>query len=188
MIKELILKNRSYRRFHENERLSKEQLMEWVELARVSGSARNAQSFKYLLITEKPECEKLFPLLAWAGYLKDWTGPQKGERPAAYLVMLNDTSISTNYYCDHGISAQSILLGAVEAGYGGCILASVNRNKLTRIFSLPVQFEVIQVLALGKPSETVVLEEMKDGNYKYWRDEQGVHHVPKRPLQELIFS
>lgn len=130
MLEELIRKNRSYRRYHENERLSREQLKKWVNLARFSASARNAQSFKYILVTEQSDCDQLFPLLVWAGYLKNWNGPEKGERPAAYLVMLNDTIISSNYYCDHGIAAQSILLGAVEDGYGGCILASVNREEL----------------------------------------------------------
>lgn len=130
MLEELIRKNRSYRRYHENERLSREQLKKWVNLARFSASARNAQSFKYILVTEQSDCDQLFPLLVWAGYLKNWNGPEKGERPATYLVMLNDTIISSNYYCDHGIAAQSILLGAVEDGYGRCILASVNREEL----------------------------------------------------------
>lgn len=186
MIKELILKNRSYRRFHEKQRLSKNQLKKWIDLARLSASARNAQSLKYLLVTEEANCDRLFPLLGWAGYLKNWSGPEKGERPAAYIVMLNDASISTNYYCDHGIAAQSILLGAVEDGFGGCIIASVDRESLIRTFSLPEHLEVIQVLALGKPSEKVVLEEMVDGDYKYWRDEKEIHHVPKRPLDEII--
>ena len=188
MLTELIRKNRSYRRYHEKERLTREQLKRWVNLARLSASARNAQSFKYLLVTEESECDRLFPLMGWAGYLKNWNGPSKGERPAAYLVMLNDTSISTNYYCDHGIAAQSILLGAVEDGYGGCILASVNRRELVRIFSVPERYEVIQVIALGKPAETVVLEDMKDGDFKYWRDENQVHHVPKRALDELLLN
>ena len=186
MIKELISKNRSYRRFYERERISKESLKQWIDLARLSGSARNAQPLKYFLVTEEKDCDKLFPLLAWAGYLKNWHGPAEGERPAAYIVMLNDTGISTNYYCDHGIAAQSILLGAVEAGFGGCIVANVNRKELSKVFSLDGRFEVLQVLALGKPAETVKLEAMENGDYKYWRDQQGVHHVPKRPLDELI--
>ena len=186
MIRELILKNRSYRRFVEKERISPEQLKKWIDLARMSASARNAQSLKYVLVTGEANCAKLFPALAWAGYLKDWPGPEPGERPAAYIIMLNDRQITDNYYCDHGIAAQSILLGAVEDGYGACIIASVNRKKLSEGFGLDERFEVIQVLALGKPAEQVVLEEIKNDDYKYWRDEQGVHHVPKRPLDELI--
>lgn len=188
MLKDLILKNRSYRRFKESERLTNEQLRKWLELARFSASARNAQSLKYILVVDEIQCDKLFPLLGWAGYLKGWDGPKKGERPAAYFVMLNDREITNNYYCDHGIAAQSILLGAVEDGYGGCIIASVNRAKVKDVFELDDRFEVIQVLALGKPAEKVVLEEMENDDYKYWRDEEDVHHVPKRSIEELIYK
>lgn len=188
MLKELILKNRSYRRFYQSERISESQLRDWVDLARNSASARNSQSLKYILSTDKSFNAQIFEQLAWAGYLSYWDGPVEGERPSAYIVMLHDTLITGNYLCDDGIAAQSILLGAVEAGFGGCIIYSVNRNKLREILNLSGQFEIIQVLALGKPKETVVLEEMKDGNVKYWRDENQVHHVPKRSLDEIILE
>ncbi len=186
MIKDLIKQNRSYRRFIQNERIDCQLLLDWVELARFSASGRNAQSLKYVLVTEDEACAKVFPLLSWAGYLKEWAGPKEGEQPAAYIVMLHDTKISNNYYCDDGIAAQSILLGAVEAGFGGCILASVKRAGLRELLALNERFEIIQVLALGKPAEKVVLEDMKDDDIKYWRDEEGVHHVPKRTLDEMI--
>jgi nitroreductase len=188
MLKELILKNRSYRRFYQSERISKSQLIDWVDLARCSASARNAQSLKYILSTDESLNAEIFEQLSWAGYLSYWNGPEEGERPSAYIVMLHDTLISGNYLCDDGIAAQSILLGATEAGFGGCIIHTVNRNKLKEILKLTDQFEIIQVLALGKPKETVVLEEIKDGDFKYWRDENQVHHVPKRSLDEIIIQ
>lgn len=188
MLKDLILKNRSYRRFHETERISEKQLKEWVDLARFSSSARNAQPLKYILITGQEQRDQLFPLLSWAGYLRDWGGPAQGERPSAYIVMLLDRNITGNCLCDDGIAAQSIMLGAVEAGYGGCIVASLKRAELQKMFKLDNRYEIIQVLALGKPAETVVLEEIKDGDYKYWRDEKSIHHVPKRSLEELILD
>ena len=131
---------------------------------------------------------QLFDLLAWAGYLTTWPGPVDGERPSAYIVVLNDTLIAGNYFCDDGIAMQSMLLGAVEAGYGGCIIHSVNRNKLRELLNLSEQYEILYVLALGKPVETVVLDEVNDGDIKYWRDENQVHHVPKRPLDEIILK
>jgi nitroreductase len=88
--------------------------------------------------------------------------------------------------CDDGIATQSILLGAVEAGYGGCIIRAVNRKKLREILNLPEQFEIIQVIALGKPKEAIILDEMTNGEIKYWRDANQVHHVPKRSLEEII--
>ena len=186
MLKELILRNRSYRRFYQYERISKTQLTDWVDLARCSASARNSQSLKYILSNDAPLNAEIFEHLAWAGYLSTWKGPEEGERPSAYIVMLHDTLVSGNYLCDDGIATQSIMLGAVEAGFGGCIISSVNRNRLKEIFKLSDQFEIIQVLALGKPKETVVLDEVKEGDIKYWRDENQVHHVPKRILEEII--
>jgi nitroreductase len=188
MLKELILKNRSYRRFFQSEKISIEQLREWVDLARNSASARNAQPLKYYLSTDESLNNQIFEQLAWAGYFPTWKGPEEGERPSAYIVILHDTFISGNYLCDDGIATQSILLGAVEAGFGGCIIYSVNRNKLKEILNLDNQFEIIQVLALGKPKETVVLDEMKNEDVKYWRDENQVHHVPKRSLDEIIIQ
>jgi nitroreductase len=186
ILKDLVLRNRSYRRFYQSERISKTQLLDWVDLARNSASARNAQPLKYLLSTEETLNAEIFEHLAWAGYLTQWPGPEEGERPSAYIIMLYDTRISGNYLCDDGIATQSILLGATEAGFGGCIIYSVNRSKLRETLSLPDHFEIVQVLALGKPKETVVLEVIKEGDVKYWRDENQVHHVPKRPLEEII--
>ena len=188
MLKDLILKNRSYRRFYQSESISETQLRDWIDLARNSASARNAQSLKYILSTDESLNAQIYEQLSWAGYLTKWNGPEKGERPSAYIVMLNDTSISGNYLCDDGIAIQSILLGAVEAGFGGCIIHSVNRNKLREIVNLPEQFEILHVIALGKPKETVTLDEMKAGDIKYWRDENQIHHVPKRPLDEIILE
>ncbi len=188
MIRELILKNRSYRRFVQSEKITVEQLTSWVELARFSASGRNAQSLKYVLTNDEPTNHKVFECLGWAGYLTNWKGPAEGEQPSAYITMLHDTTISDNYFCDDGIAAQSILLGAVEAGFGGCIIASVNRKKLCEILQIPEHLEIIQVLALGRPAETVVIDDVVEGDIKYWRDEQSVHHVPKRTLNELIIS
>ena len=188
MLKELILKNRSYRRFYQSEPISNSLLRDWIDLARNSASARNAQSLKYFVSSDELLNTQIFEQLAWAGYLTTWKGPEEGERPSAYVVLLHDTLISGNYFCDDGIAIQSILLGATEDGFGGCIIHSVNRNKLREVLNLSEQYEILYVLALGKPKETIVLEEIKDGDFKYWRDENQVHHVPKRSLDEIIIE
>jgi nitroreductase len=188
MIRELVIKNRSYRRFDESVKISNDELSAWVDLARFSASGRNAQPLKYILSVEKEKNSKIFSTLGWAAYLKDWDGPDEGERPSAYIVQLLDTAIGTNFYCDDGIAMQSILLGAVEEGFGGCIFRTINKPKLMELLSIPEQYQIINVIALGKPIEIVVLEEMKQGDFKYWRDEHGVHHVPKRSLEEIILK
>lgn len=187
-LKDLILKNRSYRRFYQDVSIPVETLKELINLARISPSARNSQSIKYIISSTPDKNALIFHELSWAGYLKDWKGPVEGERPSAYIVMLIDTSITDNYFCDEGIFANNILLGATEKGFGGCIIGSVERIKLQKALKIPKRFEIIQVVALGKPKEVVVLEEVKDGDIKYYRDENGVHHVPKRSLNELILD
>lgn len=186
---ELVRKNRSYRRFYQAESIEESTLRELVDLARQSASGKNAQPLKYYLSCEPGKNAVIFQHLGWAGYLKEWPGPIEGERPAAYIVVLGDRSVDKDFGVDHGIAAQTILLGATERGLGGCIIATVARKDLAPILGLPGHFEILFVIALGKPKEEVVLTEVgADGDIKYWRDAQGVHHVPKRPLAEIIVS
>jgi nitroreductase len=187
-IRELVLKNRSFRRFDQNGVISEAQLRGWVELGRLTASGGNRQLLRYVLSVDAALNAKIFPCLAWAGYLTSWPGPAEGERPTAYVVIVAEKSMVKGCICDHGIAAQSILLGAAEAGMGGCMIASIKREELAAVLGLPGQYEILLVLALGKPAEKVVIDPVKDGNIKYWRDEQGVHHVPKYSLDEIVLG
>jgi len=187
MLEDLIRKNRSYRRFHQDVPVDIETLRALVNLARLSASGSNLQPLKYILSCEPETNARIFPHTRWAGYLKDWPGPAEGERPTAYIVILGDTEIRKSFGCDHGIAAQSIMLGAAERGLGGCMIGSIDRGELRQVLDIPEQYDILLILALGKPKETVVLEEVgPDGSVKYYRDADGVHHVPKRSLDELI--
>jgi len=189
MMRDLVLKNRSYRRFYQEVDIKLETLKELVDLARLSASARNAQPFKYILSCEPRRNSLIFPHLAWARYIRGWPGPCERERPSAYIIILGDTEISRSFDCDHGIAAQSIMLGATEQGLGGCIIASIEKEGLRKSLEIPPRYEILLVLALGKPKETVVIEKVGDsGDIKYWRDSEGVHHVPKRPLDGIIIG
>jgi len=188
-LKDLIIKNRSYRRFVQEFPIERQTLRELVELARLSPSAANLQPLKYILSCDSQKNALIFPHLSWAGYLKDWPGPAEGERPSAYIIILADTEIARSVDCDHGIAAQSILLGAAEKGLGGCIIASVNREHLRKALDVPGRYQILLVLALGKPREKVVIEPIgSTGDIKYRRDIDGIHHVPKRSLDDIILS
>lgn len=189
MIEDLIKSNRSCRRFFQNEAIPVDTLRRLVNLARLSASAGNLQPLKYILSNAPHKNEIIFSCLAWAAYLKDWPGPSEGERPSAYIIMMGDWHIAKAFAIDLGIAAQSILLGAREQNLAGCMIGSINKELLEEMLHIPDHFEILLVIALGKPKETVVLEEVKPGaSIKYWRDEDGVHHVPKRPLDEIILS
>jgi len=187
MLKDLVRKNRSYRRFYQDAPVSLDTLRELVDLARLSASGANRQPLKYILCADPDTNARVFSSLAWAGYLTDWPGPVEGERPAAYIVILCDKEIAGSAGVDHGIAAQSIMLGATEKGLGGCIIASINKEALRETLDIPPRYDILLALALGKPKEQVVIESVgPDGDIKYYRDAGGVHHVPKRALEELI--
>ena len=187
MIRELILRNRSYRRFDQGQPVEDKTLRELVDLARMSASGANVQPLKYVLTCTPEMNAQVFEHLAWAGYLADWSGPAEGERPTAYITIVHDTDIVKTTGCDHGIAAQSILLGAAERGLGGCMIGSVNRPRLAEVLNLPKHLQIMLVIVLGKPVEKVVLEDAPaGGSIEYYRDANRVHHVPKRTLDEII--
>jgi nitroreductase len=189
MLEELVKKNRSYRRFDESFKVELDTLKELVGLARLSASGANLQPLKYVLSNAPEINEKIFSTLVWAAYLKDWAGPDKGQRPSAYIIVLLDKEISGGAGVDHGIACQTMLLGAVEKGLGGCMIGSVKREDLKKVMNLQDRYDILLVLALGKPAEEVVVEDVgPDGDIKYYRDENEVHHVPKRGLKDLIIG
>lgn len=186
-MRDLIHKSRSYRRFDEGHTISGELLRSLVELAQYSPTGMNAQPLKFWLSNSKAMNDMIFPNLGWAGALKDWSGPEPGERPSAYIVILGDTNISKKFGVDHGIAAQSILLGAAEAGLGGCMIGSVKRDKMREVLGIPDRYQILLVIALGKPTEKVVTELVgEDRSITYYRDQNDVHHVPKRRIEDLI--
>jgi nitroreductase len=189
MLKELILKNRSYRRFHQEYEINKEDLLSFIDLARLSASAKNSQSLKYYISNDEELNKQIFSSLAWAGFLKDWDGPIEGEQASAYIVITLDKDITNNNYCDHGIAAQSILLGAVEKDLGGCIIAAINKKSLRETLNIPENLEILLVLAIGKPKEEINIYEIdKNEDTKYWRDKNQVHQVPKRKLKDIVIN
>ncbi len=188
--RELVEKTRSFRRFDQSKKISEDELIRLVELARITPSAANQQPLKYRLVTDDEEASQVFRTLRWAAALKDWDGPEEGERPAAYIVILQDMEISNRIWLDSGIAAVTVMFGAVEMGYGGCIIASVDKQQLASVLHIGDRYAVQMVLALGVPSEEVVMESVDSatGSVSYFRSEDGVHHVPKRALKDIIIK
>lgn len=187
-LRELLEKNRSYRRFRESEKIDTPVLKSLIDNLRYTPSPANLQPLKFVLVNDRSTNLRIFPHLDWAGYLEDWEGPVEGERPSAYVVILGNRGISKHVDWDYGIALQTILLGATERGFGGCAIASCQREQILDILSIPDEYEIGCVVALGKPVEKVVIESVKEGNIRYWRDDQDVHHVPKRSVDDLIYT
>ena len=185
---ELVVKARSFRRFNEALRVSQQALLDLVNVARRTPSAGNRQPLRYMLLHQAADCARLFPHLSWAAALKGWGGPAEGERPSAYILLLADSEINKDAECDAGIAAQTIQLAATERGMGMCMLGAINRPRIQEEFKIPERYRLVLVLALGVPAEKVVLDEAAEGHVSYYRDEQGVHHVPKRLLKDVILA
>jgi nitroreductase len=185
--KDLVEKNRSCRRFDNSHNIDEKTLLQLINLARNCASAANKQPLKYVICRDKKINEKIYSCLGWAAYLKEWKGPVKEERPSAYIIILGDHSVSDKFWCDHGITAQTILLGARTMGLAGCMFGAINIKELKTSLKIADHLEPKLVVALGKPVETIQIDDLgKDGEIKYWRDDNSVHHVPKRKLEDLI--
>ncbi len=186
---QLVAETRSVRRFKSSIKVETRVLRELIELARLTPSSRNRQPLKYILINDEGARNMTFSCLSWAKALQEWGGPTESERPAAFIVILGDSQLSDNYSVDPGIVAQTIMLGAKARGLSGCILASVDRDRFREQFSIGKRYDILLALAFGVAGEKVIIEPMPDdGSHHYWRDENEVHHVPKRSVSELILK
>lgn len=188
MIKELVLKNRSYRSFSPAREITSEEVTDMIKCARITPSAMNLQPLRYRICVTKEDREALFPLTAWAGKLKDIKLPPKGHEPRAYIVMCTDNTIVDSpkaAWRDVGICAQTILLRAAEMGLGGCMLGAFSAEKVSKALSIDEKYSPALIIALGEPDEEIILEDA-NGDVSYYRDESGVHRVPKRKLEDVI--
>lgn len=186
---ELVKEARSCRRFDESKPLSNADLEWLVYCASLAPSARNAQELRYITITGKDICDRLVECSRWATALKNWNGPVKGERPTAFIAILMPETGGDILCFDTGIASQTIQLAATSKGWATCIVYSFNRETVKELLPLPAGMKTGLLLALGVPAEKRVIDVMPaSGSYDYWRDEQNVHHVPKRSVTELIFK
>lgn len=191
MLKDLARANRSYRGFDESHAISRETLKDLVDCARLAPSSVNAQPFKYALVYEKAAVAKVQACTKWARALPEMTLPHPHLRPTAFIVICQDLTIGDSiprYQKDVGIVAQTILLAAVEQGLGGCMINNYSAVGVREALVLPDHMQPVLIVALGKPAETIVLTEVgDDGKTAYYRDENDVHYVPKRALDDIIF-
>ncbi len=189
MLKDLVIKNRSFRKFINKKKLDRNILIELIDMARTTPSSKNLQPLKYIIINKQEDCDFVFSQLKWAWYLKDWSGPSAEEQPPAYIIMCIDKTINEKALIDAGIASQTILLGASEKDIGGCIIRTVNGYAVSKHFYLPSNLEVVMVIALGYPDQIVIMTDIgDDGSIKYYEDNSGNHFVPKRSINDIIID
>ena len=184
MLKDLVLKNRSYRGYDNDRRITKEEMLELVDLARLVPSAANRQPLRYHIAADKAEVDAIQALTLWAGALAHLNLPYEGHRPTGFVVICHDTTCGQNLM-DVGIAAQTLLLAAAEKGFGGCMIGSFKKKELTELLHFEENIVPSLVIALGVPDEEIHLVEA-EGDVTYYRDENDVHYVPKRKLEDIL--
>ncbi len=184
---DLIIQRRSIRKFQQK-KLERAQLERMVNAARMAPSASNLQPLKYVIVDEKEKVEQMFQHVRWAGFIAPYGNPGDNEKPVAYIVILADTAVKeTGYELDAGAAAQNIFITAMEEGIGSCWIGSINREGVSKALHIPEGYIINTVVALGYPMESPVAEE-ENGSVRYYKDESGVLHVPKRKLEDVLLK
>ncbi len=184
-IHDIAKENRSVRRFRQEIALSERKLFRFIDSARLAPCGANLQLLRFTPVTERKHCQRIFPALKWAGYLKDWNGPEEGQKPPAYIIIHAPIGERRHIPVDAGIAAAYIVLAARESGYGSCMIMSFDCTMIEEAAGTPEGYHPFLIIALGLPGEEIVLEEA-DGDIRYYRDEKDRHHVPKLALDDLI--
>jgi len=179
------MENRSIRRFRQEISISERELLRFIDSARLAPCGANLQLLRFTPVTEKKHCSRIFPAMKWAGYLEDWSGPEEGCRPPAYIIIHAPVEERRHIPVDSGIAAAYIVLAARESGYGSCMIMSFDGNQIEEAAGTPEGYHPFLIIALGVPGEKIVLEEA-DEDIRYYRDAMDRHHVPKLALDEII--
>lgn len=183
---DIVKQTRAVRRFVESKRVKSEQLRQMIEVARITASARNSQPLKYVTVTDESLCEQIFDATGWASAISDGR-PIVGERPTGYIVIYNDKSLAVNSMWDQGIVSYTMMMAATEMGLGGCIIATIFRDKMPAL-DVSDDLEPVIVLAIGYPCEDIRLVDVVNGSVKYYRDSENIHYVPKRSMNEILIG
>jgi len=175
---------RTIRRFKQDE-IPADILRRLLNAARLAPSGANLQPLEYILVSDREVVSQVFQCLKWAGYIAPAGDPPEGKRPVAYVVVLLNRKIrEAGGNHDAAAAIENMLLVAHAEGIGTCWIGSVDRVRLASILSIPSSHEIDSVVALGYPDQRSVVEEYK-GSIKYWMDEAGIMHVPKRALKDI---
>ena len=184
-IYELIKKRRTIRKFKQIP-IKRAMLEKFIDAAHYAPSGNNLQPLKYKIVDDHETVEKVFEYVKWAGSIYPAGNPGENEHPVAFIAILVDTRITTVIYeLDVGSASENIFLTALEEGIGTCWMGAIDRKKIIEILEIPEYFLLNTVIALGYPAEAPIMEP-STGSVKYYKDENGVLHVPKRSLSEII--
>ncbi len=180
-----IISRRTIRKFKQ-EPISESILEKILEAARLAPSASNLQPCEFIVVNEQKLRDDLFTALKWAGYIAPKGNPAFDERALTYIIVITDTKRSPSWgIIDAASAIENMSLTAWNEGVGSAWLGAIDKDKIRSMLRVPDNYNVDFVLALGYPKEKPVIEECK-GDIKYWKDEKGTLHVPKKSLKNIV--
>ncbi|WP_449024805.1 nitroreductase family protein [Peptostreptococcus stomatis] len=187
--KELVKSNRTCRRYDGTKSITRQDLLDLVDLVRYAPCGKNKQALRFALVADEETKAKVFDNIFWAGYLRDWDGPVEGERPGGYILAFEDSNYGKAMTEDIGIAAQTLGLGARAEGKAVCIFRAYRENEIKEALGLGDNLKLVLVVAVGYPLEEVVIDDIHEGDdIKYYRDQDQVHHVPKIVTEDLLIN
>ena len=194
VIREIVRLNRSRREYTPGVKIPHEKLLEWIDNARLTPSTVNIQPLKYIIVEKDDEVDFIRSHVHFAGKLPNYSGPDKDHSPSAYIIIVTDKYLAKTiepFDKDVGIAAQTILLSATEAGYGGCMIGAFDLKPVCDHYNLGDDLVPRLIVSLGKPDDDyieIVTEDVSGlEDTSYYRI-GNVHHVPKRTLDDIIIK
>ena len=187
--KELVKANRTCRRYDGTKSITRQDLLDLVDLVRYTPSGMNKQALRFALVADEETKARVFDNIFWAGFLKDWDGPIEGERPGGYILVFDDNDYGRAMVEDVGIAGQTLALGARAGGKAVCIFKAFKEKEINEALGLGDNFNLLMVVAVGYPLEEVVIDDIHAGDdFKYYGDQDQVHHVPKIVTEDLLIN
>lgn len=180
----LLEKNRSYRGYDPQTVVTREMLERIVEVNTKIPSAKNQQVLRFKLITREDRAADVMANIKLGGMLPELHLPFPGTEPQAFIIVCATVPETKMVDIDLGISAQSMLLKAVEMNLNGIIIGAFNKQKISELFQLP--YEPLLILAIGKGNELIRLTPISEGESKAYYRKNDIHFVPKIKLKDLI--
>ena len=179
----LLLKNRSCRGYDSSYKVSKEELREIVSVNTLVPSARNQQVLRFKLLVGF-EAEDFCKFIKLGGALPELHLPFPGTEPNAFIIICTSEPLNRWTDIDLGISAQSMLLKAVDMGLNGICIGAFDKAEAERVVGEGMT--PLLVIAIGKSAEKYqILHIGEKEDHRYFR-ENGIHYVPKVKVEDLI--
>lgn len=189
---EAVSQRRSIRKFKDMP-VAYEVLEKCVDAARLAPTARNCQLLEFIIVDDEEMVSRVLDAVgSYAGQARPEKGWQPGGRPKAYIVTLIDTQRVAKYKVnknninhDVGLAVENMILVAQAQGIGTFTIGSFDQNKLGQALNIPETYEISLGVGLGFPDESPVLEVATE-SIERWVDDEGVRHIPKRRLKDIV--